>query len=491
MEPRGPLRAATYRPQWDSSPADTGRPDSVQPTPPVAGPVPERGDGLVLAAAAVLMLAVLGFIAGGVFWRSDMLAGLVVTPVLVLLTLPLARAAGQACPRFDAGSLVMLGLGAKLLGVQARYYTIEGVYNGLGDSTSYDTWGRELAQQFIELDFTAELQRSLLGTGFLRYLSGLVYVVVGSHQFAAFCVFGFFAFFGVYLMFRAVVLALPEANHLRYGLLVFLWPSLLFWPASVGKESWMLMCLGIAVYGAARVFMIRPGGFLILGLGLGGMVLVRPHVAILVGAAIVPAYLLRRGGGLGPIGPAAKFIGLGVLMVGFALIAAQAERFFGFDELSADTFNETLEQTQAQTTQGGSAYDPVVVRSPIDYPWAVVTVLVRPFPTEADNGQMLFTSLESFVLLTLLVLSIPRLGSIPRLASRRTFIIFAVVYVAMFCFAFAAMGNFGILARQRVQMLPVLFSLLVLPLASRSDEVEAAVDEPGDPITDLQRRRPM
>ena len=33
---------------------------------------------------------------------------------------------------------------------------------------------------------------------------------------------------------------LPTGDHRRYALLVFFMPSLLFWPSSIGKESWML-----------------------------------------------------------------------------------------------------------------------------------------------------------------------------------------------------------------------------------------------------------
>lgn len=469
----GPLRAATYRPTWSDRRPSRGEPEArldppeAEPTRPAEQPA-HRSDVLQIAAASSLVLAMLGFVAGGVLWRSDMFAGLIVAPVLMLLTVPLARSAGRAFPRFDAASIVMLGLGAKLVGVQIRYYVIEGVYRGVGDSTGYDQWGQRLAPQFLDLDFTVELGRSVLGTGFLRYLTGLVYVVVGSHQFSGFLVFGFFSFLGVYLMFRAFGMAVPDADLRRYALLAFLWPSMIFWPSSVGKDSWMLLCIGVSCYGIARILTLRPGGFLIAGVGLAGVVAVRPHVAILLGAAIVPAYFLRRSNRTSPLAPAAKAIGLVVLLVGFAVVAAQAERFFGFEDLDSGSVEEVLVETQGRTSQGGSAYTPVVVRNPLQYPWAVVTVLVRPFPTEADNGQMLFTSLEGFVLLLLIGLSIPRLGSIRQLATRHSYVVFLAVYVAMFCFAFAAMGNFGILARQRVQMLPFLFALLSLPYAVRA-----------------------
>ena len=41
--------------------------------------------------------------------------------------------------------------------------------------------------------------------------------------------------------------------------------------------------------------------------------------------------------------------------------------------------------------------------------------------------------------------------------------IFSLAYVAAFVFAFSVVGNFGILARQRIQVLPFLLVLLALP----------------------------
>ena len=40
---------------------------------------------------------------------------------------------------------------------------------------------------------------------------------------------------------------------------------------------------------------------------------------------------------------------------------------------------------------------------------------------------------------------------------------FAVVYIGCFIWAFSGFGNFGILARQRVLMLPFFLVLLALP----------------------------
>ena len=58
---------------------------------------------------------------------------------------------------------------------------------------------------------------------------------------------------------------------------------------------------------------------------------------------------------------------------------------------------------------------------------------------------------------------------------RQPYITYAAAYLAMFCYAFAALANFGILARERVQVIPMFFVLLAVPPARR----KAADDQPA------------
>ena len=55
------------------------------------------------------------------------------------------------------------------------------------------------------------------------------------------------AFAGCWLFYRAFQIAVPDGDHYRYAKLIFLWPSLLYWPSSIGKDSWMLLTIAIAV----------------------------------------------------------------------------------------------------------------------------------------------------------------------------------------------------------------------------------------------------
>ncbi len=72
------------------------------------------------------------------------------------------------------------------------------------------------------------------------------------------------------------------------------------------------------------------------------------------------------------------------------------------------------------------------------------------------------------MLLGLFVWSLPRMVTLPRLMLRRPYVTFALTYTLGFVIAFANIGNFGILARQRSQLLPLFAVLLCLPPVRRA-----------------------
>ena len=97
----------------------------------------------------------------------------------------------------------------------------------------------------------------------------------------------------------------------------------------------------------------------------------------------------------------------------------------------------------------------------------------------------LFAADHFLALLALIALSWRRLRQLPRALLRMPYVTFAATYVVVFVYAFSVIGNFGILARQRTQMLPFLFVLLALPAAlprrGQPRSVEPRTSEPEAP----------
>jgi hypothetical protein len=328
-----------------------------------------------------------------------------------------------------------------------------------------------LARSFRSLNFDVGAGGPVPGTGALRYITGLVSIPIGTDELVKYSVFTWLSFWGCVLLSRAFVTALPDGDRYRYARLIFLWPSLMFWPSSIGKESWMLLTLGIASLGAARVFVRRPGGYTLLTVGLLAGMLVRPHVALLELLAFGIALLIGRRSQVQPgvitPGGVAKVAGLVVVIVlGGLLVSKTQEVLDPGDTKNAGTSTE--QQIQNQTAQGGSQFSAPNPRSPVGFVVGTVNVLTRPFPFEAHGLDQLATSAEGVFLAVLLFTSRRRLRNVFRRLRDQPYYALALTFVPMFVYGFASVANFGILARERVQLLPFLFVLLAAPAPARA-----------------------
>jgi hypothetical protein len=153
-------------------------------------------------------------------------------------------------------------------------------------------------------------------------------------------------------------------------------------------------------------------------------------------------------------------------MVGAASVATtQTSRFFTQEAGEATSTEGALELTLERTQVGNSAFEPVLITNPLLLPAGTISVLFRPLPWEARNAGNLIAAGESLLLLGLVVTSLRRLVFWPASAWRRPILVFAAAYTLLFVVAFSSIGNGGILARQRVQLLP--FVLLAVSVPAR------------------------
>ena len=405
---------------------------------------------------------------------SDQLGALIVVAVLLALTIPLAVLLGRLDEDRGLTTLLLAAFGAKMIGTWVRYTVLYDVYQGSGDAARYYDVGLQLADQIKQGNYAFG---EISGTRFMEILSGIAYTVLPRSELAGFVFFSWVAFLGLILFSRAIRIALPDADHRRYDLFLFFLPTLVFWPSSIGKEAWMVAVLGLASYGAARLFAHHPSGLVPLGLGLWGATVVRPHLALMVLAALGPAWLVRPSGRnrLG-LSPYFRAIGFAALIVVLLVVVSQAETFFGVERLDAEGAQEVRTYTETQTSQGGSQFENTRVNSPTDIPLATVTILFRPFVWEANGTQGLVTAAEGLVLLGLMLLSWRQLWALPKTMMRQPYVVYCFVFTLAFIVAYSSFNNFGLLVRQRAQLFPF-FLVLLTPLLRPSDRSEEVVEE--------------
>jgi hypothetical protein len=117
--------------------------------------------------------------------------------------------------------------------------------------------------------------------------------------------------------------------------------------------------------------------------------------------------------------------------------------------------------------------------SPLQYPQAFVTVMFRPFIFEVTSATAAVAAIESTGLIVLAVASRRRIAAAFKDARQTPYVLMAGIYVLTFAFAWSALGNLGIIARQRVQVLPFLVLFLaVVPNRRSIDEDPVASEVP-------------
>ena len=444
------------------------------------------------AFAAALYVAFLAFTAPTLSW--DIWAAFVIAPVLFAATMPLLRRGLRSDPDPRIARIVLIAFVAKMLGAGARYALTYGLYER-ADASEYHLSGARLAAAFWNGTwaqvYPTEMPE-LSGTPFIRLVSGLVYVVTGPTRLGGFVVFAWLSFIGLFFFYKACVLAFPQANHRRYAYLVFFLPSMLYWPSSIGKEAWISFGLGLSSYGIALILRHQPFGYGVTALGLLATAGPRPHITILCVVSLMLAYILRRRSWReSKMGPVGKVVGVVVLLGAGVAVASAAASFFDVDGVSGGSVDQVLNYTEGQSTQGGSEFEPHRVKSPAEFPDAAMAVLFRPWLWEASSAPAFIASVEGTMLLLLGALAIPRLVKLPRYVFQVPYVAYAVTYTIMFVIAFSSIGNFGILTRQRTQVLPLVCVLLVLPTESRRTQVAVPTLEERMHELAISRRGPV
>jgi hypothetical protein len=344
-------------------------------------------------------------------------------------------------------------------------YTVQYiVYKGVVDASNFDRYGSALSDEWRSGHFTLQPLAGVaggVGTHTLQVLTGAFYTVFGSSEITLFFVFSWMGFWGMYFFYRAAVITLPSLNRRRYAILIFFWPSLIFWSSALGKDCWSFFFLGLGSYGLARVVQRMPGGWWLLVVALAGITPVRADITLLlVSAAVVGCIVARlqrrresprierfRGRDL------VSLLALTGLIIG-TLLAFKA--FFHLSSISLSAFARVIHQASQGTDTGKSTFSGSIS------PTNVLIELFRPLPYQISSATAAVVSVEGLALLCLIVTAWPRLKSALRLALHNGYAAFCLCYAVLFLIAFSALSNSGDLDRERIQMLPMLFVMLSL-----------------------------
>jgi hypothetical protein len=445
-------------------------------------------DPWVLMAWAVAV-AVIG---AGIGVQSASAPHLVYGVSMGLLGLLVARAIfAQKARRYGLPmTIVAFGLSGRVA-MAFAYIGIVSFFYGSADFVSYARVAREVAERFLEGNFTLIRGEQWLDLNpvFLTLL-GLMSLVSGPGVVGLFIVSAILGFTGAYLMYRAAVVARGgEIHRPTLWVILFALPSFVLWTSVLGKDSWMLFFSGIATYGFARMLTTpRARWAIVLLAGIGGVMAIRFAIGAILVSAIVTAVLFVRRPASSPaaiLRPIAVIVLPIIAVPAFMKLAQRAAVERMGEALETITEEAGVVWALSRYHQGlaldAGTPDMISITDASAFsllaylPSGMFTLFFRPFIFEAHNALAAVAALENTFLL---VLVIARFRSLARSVARcrhEPFLVFCWVATLLLSAVISLAPNFGVLIRQRAMVLPFAAILLaVTPRAKQAAEGAAA-----------------
>jgi hypothetical protein len=293
---------------------------------------------------------------------------------------------------------------------------------------------------------------ALWGTNLIIGVTACILRVVGPSLTVATLAFALPSFWGAYIYYCAFREVFPQANFLYARIVLFLYPSIVYWTATLGKDGLVFLFLSLVAYGRARLESQRTAAlwFVMLG-GVAGCALIRPHIgALLVISTSASFIFARKGKEKHGIRKAVLAVVLASLSLALVYICAQLLRLSDIQEAQ-----QQVALTTASNGQGSSGFEQSsnpLYRLPL-----APLLLVRPFPWEAEGAPAALASAEGVLLLFMIVIRCKRIQESMKAARCSGFMIYVRWFVVLNVLLLAlGSSNFGLLVRQRAMILPLI-----------------------------------
>lgn len=311
------------------------------------------------------------------------------------------------------------------------------------------------------------------------YLLAGVYWVFGVHTVAGLVLNALLGAALVPIMSDTTRRLFGPAAAARVAPLVLLLPSMMLWPSQLIKEAPILFLIAVALNGAVRVtdrFTLLPLSVVAVSTAL--LLTFRGHVALVLAGGLVAAIVVGRREVLGGVGTGLVMASLVVMLLSFGL------GYSGFDAAVNTDLDQANIVRRDLALSGRSGYDADVDISTssqaLSYlPRGLANFLLGPFPWQIRGIRQLPVLPDMIVWWALL----PSLWRGFRLAwtriSRRVFVL-VLPALTTACLLSLAIGNFGTLVRERLQVVILLIPLIALGLAHRRSDTDHAEAPAGE-----------
>jgi len=414
---------------------------------------------------------------------SSLLGSLLVAALLIGVSVPIMRRVTRADGDPRLHRILVWCLILHFVSAPLQIYVVDHVYHGVSDFTRYVDQGSRMAPNFRAAHFTTAGSgiRSILGDGSVSIAAGVVFALVGVNQLAGFLVFSWLSFLGTVAFYRAFSITFPDSDRRRYALLLFLLPSTIYWTSDVSKESIMILSLGVATYGVAKVLAQVRGGYLMIVVGTAMGIAIRPNeLALLLGAFTIAMFF--RGRLQGQLQGVRRLSSLAFLAVALAVSVLLTIKFIHTSAGSVSGALSKISQNNAGQGAGFGSSNVAYSPDPLLYPRDVYTVLFDPLPITARSTVQFIAAAENTIILVVILTSLRRIRLMFRAARNKPYVMMCLVYSLGFLYSFAALGNLGLIERERTLLFPFLMVLLAFPISPKGET-------PSHPWEQRRRRR--
>lgn len=337
------------------------------------------------------------------------------------------------------------------------------------DSYGYHSKGLEIAQEVRAGEWSSIPWGA--STEATDILTGFVYVPFGGDVYGMAFFSAVLGLCGCLYFCLAFSIWANPAQTRRYSLIILFLPSFAMWTGMLGKDSWIALGLGLAAYGYSSMLKGAQKKIWHFVLGLAIITLIRPHISVTFAAAAVMSYvwnLTKRNRNTSILAKTQIVLMLVVMFVGLAWVA---QRFLGLDQVSVDSVDSYAEAKGAGNAIGGSAVE-VTTSGGVSgtirgFPAGIVRVLFQPFPWEVHNVNSGLAAIENLFILWFTISHLRLLRKLMRASTRGPYVLFSCILSLGLLLILSLMPNFGLLSRERAQLLPFVFAPLVASEALR------------------------
>ncbi|MEW6115010.1 MAG: hypothetical protein AB1664_22975 [Thermodesulfobacteriota bacterium] len=330
------------------------------------------------------------------------------------------------------------------------------------DAGGHETWGERLAQSMAAGDWRPFREHFRLGNhAYHCYVALLLWLGASVHTVTM--INAWVCFWAGLILVQSFNSVAPHPSQGKgWVLLTIFFPSVIFWGTMNLKEGWMYwsVCNVLAAaFHDPRDTFFRKTPWIFPAIVVGS--LFRAHVILGWVIAVVAVNVFQTG----------------KRSVALLLILALPFMFWALKEktgidLSTESAMDTLDQRFAVLYRSGHQGSRIeyMAGKPIFFISGAVSAFFRPFPWQVNSLRTLVSCLETWVVTLSLLVVWARFGtSYGRMALRLPSIRASILASIWVCILLSYFPNEGLVVRQKIQMVPGLLALAIVPLRVRED----------------------